>query len=356
MKNEKNDLKVIQPNYLIEKRPRMGKIETQIFLSIILQIKKKPNDKVLYIPVKEIMETWNMGSGTSYEAIDSALSVLSKKTIAIKEMVEVRGEMKRSSFYASLMPMARYVEGAGEIKVEITEAMKPYYLDLSEGYTSYFVSNLVNLKSVYSIRTYELLKQYEVIGKRLWTFQDYKEMLGIPEGTYPRRYDLESIVIKKAQKHINEETDLFVTYKITGRGNRAEIEWTIKNKTGIKKEIEAIRADLEYKATHPESMEEPVMEELEPVVKPKKEKPELVLNKNIRVIRKEAPIAPVEPEVEIPVKRGRGRPRKENPMLIPMRAGVAIEDMTEDELKKQKKREKALEAQAEIERLFREGK
>lgn len=53
-----------------------------------------------------------------------------------------------------------YVEGSGIVQVEFHKSLKPYLLQLQEygNFTKYQINNVVNFKSQYSIRLYELLK------------------------------------------------------------------------------------------------------------------------------------------------------------------------------------------------------
>ncbi|HQQ88538.1 MAG TPA: replication initiation protein, partial [Smithellaceae bacterium] len=60
----------------------------------------------------------------------------------------------------------RYKKGEGCIELEISAKLHPYLLDLKSHYTSYRLKNILPLRSGYSIRLYELLKQYETIGER----------------------------------------------------------------------------------------------------------------------------------------------------------------------------------------------
>ena len=52
-------------------------------------------------------------------------------------------------------------------------------LDLQSQYKAYQLGNLIQLKSKYSVRLYELLKQYEKIGKRYFEVKELRLALGI---------------------------------------------------------------------------------------------------------------------------------------------------------------------------------
>ncbi|MFN9912626.1 MAG: replication initiation protein, partial [Pirellulaceae bacterium] len=57
--------------------------------------------------------------------------------------------------------------------------LHPFMLNLKKNYTALNLSDLMGLQSVYSIRIFELLKQYESIGNREISLKDLREYCGI---------------------------------------------------------------------------------------------------------------------------------------------------------------------------------
>jgi len=51
----------------------------------------------------------------------------------------------------------------GIINFEVNPSLKPYLLNITNNFTSYHLDTIAHLKSTYTIRIYELLKQYENI-------------------------------------------------------------------------------------------------------------------------------------------------------------------------------------------------
>jgi len=58
---------------------------------------------------------------------------------------------------------ADYFNKIGVVELEISEKLKPFLLQLKKNFTKYNFENVISLKSGYSIRIYELLKQFEKI-------------------------------------------------------------------------------------------------------------------------------------------------------------------------------------------------
>lgn len=63
----------------------------------------------------------------------------------------------------------RYEKKSGTVKVQFPPFFKPFYLFLNKEnpYTKYGIKNVMQLKSSYAIRIYELLKQYENVKVRI---------------------------------------------------------------------------------------------------------------------------------------------------------------------------------------------
>lgn len=219
---------IVQSNYLIENRPRMTKDETRLFLTIISIIKK---DDIAFkpykIPVQEFADLWGIENDSAYTQIKEALVGLNSKVFVIEGINPETNKMK--FFSTSYLSSASYEQGQGYAEVEISEKFKPFLLEIKEQYTKYILKNIVNLRGIHSIRTYELLKQYEALELRSFLITEYKKLLAI-EDKYTLNADLKKRVLEPAKEEINSNTDILIDYKINGRGKKAEIEFSIKPK------------------------------------------------------------------------------------------------------------------------------
>jgi plasmid replication initiation protein len=89
----------------------------------------------------------------------------------------------------------------------------------------------MRLRSVYSIRIYELLKQYQRIGKITITIDGLRSMLGIEPKEYHLYGDFKRFVILVAHKEINEKTDISFEFREKKLGRKVnEIEFIINRK------------------------------------------------------------------------------------------------------------------------------
>ena len=105
-------------------------------------------------------------------------------------------------------------------------------MELKEKFTSYQLENVVRLNSVYSIRIYELLKQYERIRKRKLTLEELRYFLGIEKDKYKQYGHLKNKVLLVAQKEINKKTDIQFTFNEIKTGRKVTgFEFDIKSST-----------------------------------------------------------------------------------------------------------------------------
>ena len=103
----------------------------------------------------------------------------------------------------------------GVIEYRFDPALKPFLLQLKGNFTSYHLSNVMNLKSNYAILTFELLSQSRDIGYRNITIKEYRELLKIPD-SYLNADVLR--LLKKVQKEIRERTNLQFNFAMKKMG------------------------------------------------------------------------------------------------------------------------------------------
>lgn len=129
---------------------------------------------------------------------------------------------------------------SGIAKIKIDEDLAPYLFDLQTKFLSYGLKNILNMKSQYSIRLYELLKSYHdmKIGQtdhREWQekaykpkkiswivdLENFKKMLMVDTIKSYKDYSLFRVkVLEVAQKEINELTDINVYFEPIKKGRK----------------------------------------------------------------------------------------------------------------------------------------
>jgi hypothetical protein len=121
---------------------------------------------------------------------------------------------------------SEYIEGSGYVEVSFHAKLKPYLLGLKGYYTQYELEKIVNFKSIYAIRIFELLKKEQFkandVGyfKRSFEYDELRVLLGIPKDEYTLFTNFKAKAIEIAVKDINANPDIKITqvdYPKTGR-------------------------------------------------------------------------------------------------------------------------------------------
>lgn len=210
-------------NAFIESRYSLNIWEMRILLSLLGKIRMEDDKNEKYrLYWSEIIKWFQLKSGSSYDLLrEGVISLMNKLIIvnritedgvkrsmhtSIFSLVDVLAKDENNDISIDLLRKNEYVD------VKINEEMRPYLLQLRKNFTSYKLSNVVSL-SFNSLRIYELLKQYEKIGKRRLLIDDIRNMLKLVD-KYEKFGDLSRWVIKPAIKQINESTDLLI-HKVT---------------------------------------------------------------------------------------------------------------------------------------------
>ncbi|MEJ9227135.1 replication initiation protein [Priestia aryabhattai] len=219
---------VTKSNILIESTYKLSLQEQRILL--IMASKVQPNDETLKtyrFRAKDFIEIVGNKKGTGfYSYLKEIVNGLQTKILTIKE----KGRQRNYNWVITSI----YEENEGYITLQFHPSLKYLFLELKEKFTSYQLENVVRLNSVYSIRIYELLKQYERLRKRELTLEELRHFLAIEPTKYKQYGHFKSKVLAVAQKEINNKTDIhfeFVEIK-TGR-KVTSIEFIITSSSAL---------------------------------------------------------------------------------------------------------------------------
>jgi plasmid replication initiation protein len=171
--------------------------------------------QVYRIWFKDVVKTFGLKSGDSYAFLREAAKTLMKNSVQVNyteengvQRVRELHLIKNIDYLKEGQTGLRNVENHEYIDVTVEEEMRPFLLNLQKSFTAYDLRNVVKL-SVYSVRLYELLKQYESIGMRLLQIEEMKRMLMVEE-QYKLTADFYRWVIKPSENEINKHTDLHI--------------------------------------------------------------------------------------------------------------------------------------------------
>jgi len=164
--------------------------------------------------------------------VDGQYGELQKITESLMQRVmKIREPGEKTLLQVSWLSSAFYEEDKGMVSLKFDSKLKPYLLQLKKQFTKINVTDSLKLKSIYAVRIYELLTQYETIGKRTITVEEFRNYCGIKEDEYKLYGHLKNKVINKAKSEINEKTDYSVNYKEIKESRKVvSTDWTIDKK------------------------------------------------------------------------------------------------------------------------------
>lgn len=208
---------VVKHNKLIEAKGQMEftLLEQKLLLALVSEISAEDEDLNVYdISIKEFLGLSGHQSigGKEYKQVHDTAERLMEKVVRIKKD-------DGGSLSVAFLSSAETSENKSFVQLSFDNKLKPYLIDLKEQFTQYQLNNILKLNSGYSIRIYELLKQYEKIRKRKFEVDILKEFLGLA-GKYKRFTNFETYVLKVAKKEINKYTDIDIEYEKIKRGRR----------------------------------------------------------------------------------------------------------------------------------------
>lgn len=224
---------VVKANKFIEAKGKLGMLEQKLMATLISEIQMEDKDfKEYCLNIKEVGEFIGLDSKEVYRKLREIAQSLKSRSISLEE---INVKTKEITFIeVNLIASAVHTKGSGILRLTIAPVLKPYLLAIKgeeTPFTKYMIRNILKLNSGYSIRIYELLKQYERTQNRIIETEKLKELLGVTEKSYNRFDNFEARVLKPAKEEINKKTDIWINYEKIKKGRRiAEIHFTIQSK------------------------------------------------------------------------------------------------------------------------------
>lgn len=200
---------VSKGNILIEADYKLTAGEQKLLLLLASTVQPTDSDLKKYtFLLSDVQHLLGLRSKSCYDQIQNRVKGLMKKVFTIRES-------DSSYLTLSWLSSARYLPKRGIIELGFSDELKPYLLNLKGNLmTNYKVNNILYLRSSYSIRIYELLKQYSCLGEneRYFSLDELRSRLGINPNELTRYDNFKRVVIFKALEEINEITDLSIKF------------------------------------------------------------------------------------------------------------------------------------------------
>lgn len=216
-----------QDNALTVARYEMTALEKNILYMVMASIKKDDAPNTLYqVSAKELMAL----TGETIKVAD--LQRATKRLITrYFETTLPNGHLLQATFVAS----AEYMTGQGIIELELSQKVRPLYVELKERFTTMQLHTALTLNSKYAKRLYELFSMYKNLPDKSFRIdvQQLKQQLDILDPkTGKDRYEkwthFKNRVLDPSEHEINGKADLSFSYKPLKQGRSVtQIEFQV---------------------------------------------------------------------------------------------------------------------------------
>lgn len=107
---------------------------------------------------------------------------------------------------------AVYNEKEGTIDIMFTGSIMEYLKQRTKNFTLYNLKEVADLTSIYAVRLYELMQQFNTTtGMLIHTVEQWREMLGVQPTQYKLYHQIKQKVFSQALEEINEKTGYQLT-------------------------------------------------------------------------------------------------------------------------------------------------
>lgn len=221
---------VTQANELVSARYSLPLAEQRLILMMIAKIQPDDEDfKPYRIGIGELAEFMGIDKNSAYRECKKTTRNLLARVLEIQEP----GRLLQTHWVSS----ADYIDGSGMVKLCFDPELRPYLLKLQGNFTSSKLEMLLSFKSQYTMRVYNLLKQYEQLKEREIELELLREILGLSKNLYEEYKDFKKRILIPVQKELKTKSDLYFEFDEIKYGRRVGV---IRFRIFTKKQIRVV--------------------------------------------------------------------------------------------------------------------
>ncbi|MEK6482013.1 replication initiation protein [Catalinimonas sp. 4WD22] len=205
---------IVKSNHLVNAEYRLTPLEMKIVYLMAMQIKQGDEDfKTYYLRISDFKDDLGLKDNKAlYSRMVDIVNRLMQRVIKIEDE---NGDVEQFHF----VTYSKHKSANGTIAIRFVPELKPHFLELKAQFTSFYDTNVLSLRSSYSMRIYEFLKQYETIGRRIMEVDELKKKLEIQDKY--RSYNMfKKKVIMQAEKDLRKSCDIYFSYNEIKEGRK----------------------------------------------------------------------------------------------------------------------------------------
>lgn len=204
----------------------MNEAQQNVFFTLLQQFRKASGD-TLELDFNKLFELAQISQGTNYrkEILDKIGKLQEFK---FRYEINELGDLRQDVIFPSIETDSKNKV----LRIRVSQGFKDRYISSPlKGWTRYELAEFVGLSGTYTKTIYRYLKQFKSSGRWRIRYDDFKELLGVPEKY--RASEIDKWILKPAIKELSAERNLFDM-----RRTPFEKLVVIKHKKG--REIEAL--------------------------------------------------------------------------------------------------------------------
>lgn len=208
----KNRNIVKQDYQLVNAKYKLTTAEIRFVMIALTQLENNDTELTEYeIKVSELEEKLQT------EQNETRLKQFAKKLLSKPLEVPTEDGFIVANWFADV----EYIKGQSKFKVSFSKKLIPYLLELKKRYVSYNLKNILPLTSSYSVRIYQLLKEYEKLKIRYIKVEELMDILQVPN-SYKIYDNFKRKVLQIAEKELAEHTDISFTFEEEKEGRKVD--------------------------------------------------------------------------------------------------------------------------------------
>ena len=180
----------------------MNEAQQNVFFTILQQF-RNTDGYTLELDFNKVFELAQIANSSSYrkEILDKLGRLQEFK---FRYQINELGDLQQDVIF----PSVRTDSKNRVLKIRVSEGFKERYINSPlKGWTRYELAEFVGLNGTYTKTIYRYLKQFRSSGRWRIRYDDFKELLGIPESY--QSCDIDKRILKPTLKELSAERNLF---------------------------------------------------------------------------------------------------------------------------------------------------
>lgn len=168
-------------------------------------------------------ETFGIAQNTGYEQLKTSAKKLRGRYISFHDPAFIRKGKPLKYTHMNWMSSVTYHEGEGWIEITFNPQLLPHIMGFANGrgnFTSYQLGDIVEHKSIYSTRLFELLMRFKDTGWAYYTIEDFCASIDAPESHRKNFGKVRSQIIEPAIAELTEKNNLIIKWEAQKLGRK----------------------------------------------------------------------------------------------------------------------------------------